>query len=90
MKILAEFENGIPEGMTILLDNQKYKFVGMEPYQTKSGAMTELSLWASNCATCGIPITVKHTRKLSFQFVRRCDEHKKVGQRVTPRKGKRS
>lgn len=83
MKIKAKFENGIPDGMTISLDGQLYRYVGMAPYETKTGNIITLGNWETKCATCGQPITVQHTEEITFSFVRRCQIHRNTGKRVT-------
>lgn len=62
---------------------QEYRPIYTRPHRRKDGSETVLAIWESDCSTCGEPFTVA-TPLFSIKFMpnRRCQRHKRPGQRV--------
>lgn len=62
---------------------QPYQLVETVPHRRRDGTLTTLSQWASICAQCGAPfMTTTPTEAEAFKPNRRCQKHKRPGQRV--------
>lgn len=69
--------------MIRVYQGQSYAFRGEVPHRRGDGGMTKLSRWFSNCADCGEPFeTLTPTHSLKFEPSRRCQLHKRPGQKV--------
>jgi hypothetical protein len=74
-------------GEVRMFEGQRYECEAIEPHTRKDGAQSSIALWATHCATCGQPFTVKMAIGQwdwpSFKGpVRRCREHAKMGLKV--------
>ncbi|HKR17644.1 hypothetical protein [Rhizorhapis sp.] len=75
-------------GTVILLDEQQYELVGVEPYRRRDGRKTELLVWATQCANCQSPFEVK-TPLRTNGFSRRCAACRKPGKPVQGKRGRK-
>lgn len=64
-------------------NGQRYVPVSLRPYTRKDGRPTLIACWLSHCPTCGEEFTCETPLFASkFQPNRRCQRHKRPGQRV--------
>lgn len=62
---------------------QTYKVIGSFERERRDGTIATILTWTSDCASCGEPFTFTTPAKASkFQPNRRCQKHKRPGQRV--------
>lgn len=74
--------------MKIRADENQYRLLGSRPYQRKDGAMSELSDWESDCASCGAPFVVSlpvSQTPATKAVNRRCERCKAAGKPATSR-----
>jgi hypothetical protein len=66
-----------------LYKGQHYSLTGTVPHTCRDGRETELEVWRSTCANCGEPFDCMRPAKAKrFEPNRRCQKHKRPGQRV--------
>lgn len=66
-----------------LHSGQAYWKVGVRDHIRRDGTPTQLALWKSNCAVCGVPFEFWHPALATkFEPNRRCAAHKQPGQRL--------
>lgn len=64
-------------------DGQRYEFIAPRRYIRRDGTETFLAIWKSACAKCGAPFHFTLPGEVpEFHPKRRCDLHKRPGQRV--------
>ena len=70
-------------GREILHHGQRYVVIGKFDRARKDGTAATILTWQSACAQCGAPFTLT-TPAASTKFApnRRCQKHKRPGQRV--------
>lgn len=57
---------------------QRYRRLGREPWVRKDGSTTTISLWSSNCATCGAPFECTSPDEAEyFHPARHCAAHRR-------------
>ena len=62
---------------------QCYTVAGHFERARRDGSMATIVVWQSPCATCGQPFTITTpAASAEFQPNRRCEKHKRPGQRV--------
>ncbi len=62
---------------------QQYLLVGVHQYMRADESDALILTWLAACATCGAAFTFKGPgRTIKFQPSRRCQKHKRPGQRV--------
>lgn len=65
---------------------QVYIPIGKRTRERRDGTMAELIVWQSGCAECGAPFEFTTPAKSSkFEPNRRCQKHKRPGQKVRER-----
>jgi hypothetical protein len=76
-------DGGVPVVRERFLHNQRYVFVGIVPHTRRDGTRTTLLRWRSACPQCDAPFECSTPSEATrFNPNRRCDEHKRPGQRV--------
>lgn len=76
-----DFDEPPPVGTVVMFHGQRYEAIETEPYITKAGHEVTLIVWASHCARCAHPMTVKTTSKAKY-VPRRCELCRQPGKRV--------
>jgi hypothetical protein len=72
---------------TKFYDGQRYELVRTQRHTRVDGSETTLSVWQSERAVCGKAFEVRGpARARRFAPSRRCEEHKRSGERVNRRK----
>lgn len=64
---------------------QTYLLIGTRAHQRRDGSLTNLDVWQTKCADCGDTFEFSIPSKAKrFEPNRRCQKHKRPGQRVQP------
>jgi hypothetical protein len=89
--MIALFATEPPLGTRILLDDQAYELVDVQPYTRKSdGRPTRLLTWETCCPTTGCDTSFRvHTGLTVSALSRRCEDHRFTAVRFKPVKGRR-
>lgn len=74
-KLLLRFAKAPPVGVAIEHDGQTFEIVGLEPYTNRSGQVTNLVRWRTECRTCCEVFEFK-TGWSIYYLDKRCDTHK--------------
>lgn len=71
-----------------LIDYRGQRYVAADSFERRrvDGSTAIILVWESNCAECGDPFRITTPAKSSrFEPNRRCQRHKRPGQRVQPK-----
>lgn len=74
--------SGFPPGFAIIYDGQRYMPVGLVDHIGKDGVPMKLVEWATHCAACDAPLTVRSPLVTAY-FARRCAACSRPGMPVT-------
>lgn len=84
--MLFQFDAEPALGTVIVLDGlQRYVLVRADPHIRLDGVETRLLFWAADCPVCGEPFLAK-SGLMVRALNRRCQTHKRPGQRVNKAK----
>jgi len=89
--MMAVFAAEPPLGTRILLDEQVYELVAVEPYTRKSdGKPSRLLVWETSCPAAGCGETFRPKSGLTVtSLARRCDAHREVSRPVKGKRGRK-
>lgn len=85
---MGNFPTNPAIGTVLMLDDQPFELVGIEPHTRRDGLITQLLVWNSTCAECGEPIACR-TPGMTSWLSRRCGECRKPGKPVKGKRGRK-
>lgn len=65
-------------GQIVKHSGQPYRLVAIEPYERKSGGLSNLYRFETSCPDCGKPFQITAAKETKYP-TRRCPEHRKMG-----------
>ena len=75
-------------GSVVLLDDQEYELIEVQPYGRIDGTASNLLVWSATCPTCKSAFEAK-TGLRAKAFNRRCSKCAKTGKPVKGRRGRK-